>query len=102
MPISLLPVITSGKIEEEGAIIEFRNMNPQKRGRYKVYLADKSVPVPKVSLWRMTKEENTWDERNEASCVPQETVSDDAPVKFIDSFHQQAFLDNQVCFNVTI
>lgn len=67
MPISFLPVTTSGKIEEEGAIIECRNRNPQKRSRYKVYLADKSVPVPKVSLWRMTKEENTYDERNEAS-----------------------------------
>lgn len=35
---------------------------------------------------------------NEMKPPSQETVSDDAPVKFIDSFHQQAFLDNLVCF----
>lgn len=96
MPISILPVTTSGKIEEEGAITECRNMNPQKRSRYKVISLINLSQFRKFRFgeWRKKKIHMM----NAMKPPSQETVSDDAPVKFIDSFHQQAFLDNLVCF----
>lgn len=68
-------------------------MNPQKRGRYKVYLADKSVPVPKVSAWRFRKGDIASEECSEIQPMSYRPVSDDDPANYVDSFHREAFED---------
>lgn len=63
-------------------------MNPSKRRCYKVYHADKSMPVPKVSLWRWSKQEDTLASDNIDGDLP---MSENEPALMIDAFHRQAF-----------
>lgn len=63
-------------------------INPHKRGRYQVFRADKSVPTPKVSLWRMKQETDNIAEDFDKRSVVSETAD---PVAIIDAFHEKSF-----------
>ena len=76
-------------------------MFPNKRGRYQVFRADKSIPTSKVSLWRMQHEtENvTPSEDIDNRTVQCETSTGD-PGVFIDAFHDKSFKQVSFCYNL--
>lgn len=71
----------------------------RKRGYYQVYLADKSVPKPKVSLWRFEKKTETaqptkdYDDCHFHDSTASPSLDHVDPADFIDAFHKETFDD---------
>lgn len=71
----------------------------RKRGYYKVYLADKSIPKPKVSLWRFEKKTETtqttkdYDDYHFHDATASPSLDHVDPAEFIDAFHKETFND---------
>lgn len=71
----------------------------RKRGYYQVYVADKSVPKPKVSLWRFEKKTETaqptkdYDDCHFHDSTASPSLDHVDPADFIDAFHKETFDD---------
>ncbi|KAJ8301752.1 hypothetical protein KUTeg_020739 [Tegillarca granosa] len=75
-------------------------MYPRKRGRYQVFLADKSIPTPKVSLWRMQRESDNSSLKNGPPEDVDNRCETDDPGAIIDAFHEKSFNQQSNIFKI--